>query len=90
MRTKSQRRLPTGELHLLPIPDSPWETINVDFIVELPESEGHDTVMVVVDSLTKRAHFLPTVTTLSALGTARLFVRHVWKHHGPPRKVVSD
>ena len=62
----------------------------MDFIVELPESAGHDAIMVVVDSVTKRAHFIPTLTTTSAAGTARLFVQHVWKHHGLPRKVVSD
>ena len=68
----------------------PWDTISVDFIVELPDSVGHDAIMVVVDSLTKRAHFIPTLTTLSAAGTAHLFVHHVWKHHSLPCKVVSD
>ena len=90
IRTKAQRHLPVGELHPLPIPSGPWDTISVDFIVELPDSVGHDAIMVVVDSLTKRAHFIPTFTTLSTAGTACLFVRHVWKHHGLPRKVVSD
>jgi hypothetical protein len=41
------------------MPDTRWHTISMDFIVELPESDGHNVVMVVVDSLTKRAHFLP-------------------------------
>jgi transposase InsO family protein len=90
LRTKAQRHHPVGELHPLPIPDAPWDTISVDFIVELPESSGHDAVMVVVDSVTKRAHFSSTLTTITAAGTARLFVRNVWKHHGLPRKVVSD
>ena len=90
LRTKAQRRHPIGELHPLPIPDTPWDTISVDFIVELPESSGHDAVMVVVDSVTKRAHFVSTLTTITAAGTARLFVQHVWKHHGLPRKIVSD
>ena len=51
------------------MPDSPWETISVDFIVELPESAGHDVVMVVVDSVTKMAHFVPALTMTSAAGT---------------------
>jgi transposase InsO family protein len=46
--------------------------------------------MCVVDSLTKRAHFIPTHTTLNAEGTALLFLKEVWKHHGTPRVVVSD
>jgi Chromo (CHRromatin Organisation MOdifier) domain len=66
------------------------DTVSVDFIVELPESSGHDSIMVVVDSVTKRAHFVSTVTTISAAGTARLFLHHVWKDHGLPRRVVSD
>jgi len=62
----------------------------MDFIVELPQSAGHDSIMVVVDSITKRAHFVSTVTTISAAGATHLFLNHVWKHHGLPRRVVSD
>ena len=46
--------------------------------------------MVVVDSVTKRSHFVSTVSTVSAADTARLYLHHIWKHHGLPRKVVSD
>ena len=77
LRTKAQRHHPIGQLHPLPIPSTPWDTISVDFIVELPESSGHDAVMVVVDSVTKRAHFASTLTTITAAGTARLFVQQV-------------
>ena len=79
-----------GELHPLPTPDNPWDTVSVDFIVELLDSEGHNAVMVVVDSVTKQAHFIPTFTTVTAAGTTRLFIQHVWKHHGLPCKVVSN
>jgi len=85
--TKSFRRPPIGELHPLP---APWDTISVDFIVELPQSAGHYSIMVIVDSITKRTHFVSTVTTISATGAAHLFLNHVWKHHGLPRKVISD
>jgi transposase InsO family protein len=64
--------------------------ISIDFIVELPESYGYDAIMCVVDSLTKRAHFIPTHTTINAEGTAPLFLKEVWKHHGTPQAVVSD
>jgi transposase InsO family protein len=46
--------------------------------------------MCVVDSLTKRTHFIPMHTTLNAEGTALLFLKEVWKHHGTPRVIVSD
>ena len=59
-------------------------------IAELPESEEKDAVMVVVDSVTKHSHFVDMVTTLSTAGTARLYVQHIWKHHGLPKKVVSN
>jgi hypothetical protein len=62
----------------------------VDFIVELPESHGYNTIMSVVDSLTKCAHFIPTHTTINAEGTALLFLKEVWKHHETPQAVVSD
>ena len=74
LQTKAQRHHPIGELSPLPIPNAPWDTISVDFIVELPESSGHNSVMVVVDSVTKRAHFVSTLTMITAAGTAHLFV----------------
>ena len=68
----------------------PWDTASVDFIVELPESNGKDAIMVVVDSVTKCSHFVSMVTTLTAAGTAQLYLQHIWKHHGLPRRVVSN
>ena len=79
-----------GELQPLPIPEAWWDTISVDFIVELLESNGYDTVMNVVDSISKWAHFVSTNTTITALRATRLYLMHVWKHHGLPRQVMSD
>jgi len=64
--------------------------LSVDFVVELPKSSGHDAVMTVVDSISKRVHFIPTHTTVTAEGAARLFLHHVWKLHGLPKRVVFD
>jgi Integrase zinc binding domain len=90
LRTKAQRHPPMGELVPLPIPEFPWDTISVDFIVELPESHSYDAIMNVVDSVNKVSHFIPTHTTITALGVARLFLAHVWKLHGLPKQVISD
>ena len=90
LRTKVQRQLPVGHLDPLPIPDTCWHTISVDFIVELPQSDRYDAVMVVVNSLTKRAHFLPVNTTITAEGSARQFRDNVWKLHGLPTHIISD
>jgi len=59
-------------------------------VVELPESSGHDAVMTVVDSVSKRVHFILMHTTVTAEGVARLFLHHVWKLYGLPKRVVSD
>ena len=75
--TKTQRHKLIGKLHPLPIPDAPWDTISINFIVELPESHGHDAAMVVMDSVNKMAHFILTFVTISAARSARLFVQHV-------------
>ena len=90
LRTKVQRHRPIVELHPLPIPEERWKVVSVDFVVELPESNGYDAVMCVVESTTKRAHFISTHTTVSALGAARLYLHHVWKLHGLPSIVISD
>jgi hypothetical protein len=81
---KSQHRRPLGELHPSETPAEPWDTISIDFIVELLESNGYDVIMCVVDSLTKHMHFIPTQTTINAEDTALLFLKEVWKHHGTP------
>jgi hypothetical protein len=89
-RTKVQCRRSIGELHPSETPKAPWDTISVNFIVELPESHGYDVIMCVLNSLTKHAHFIPMHTTINTEGTALLFLKEVWKHHRTPRVVVSD
>jgi Integrase zinc binding domain len=68
LQMKACRQPPLGELHPLPVPNVCWDTISVDFIVELPEAHGYNAVMNVVDSVSKRAHFIPTNTTITAAG----------------------
>ncbi len=84
LRNKVIRRRPIGELNPIRPPEGQWERVSVDFIVELPDSHGFDAIMVVVDSVTKLPHFIPTNTTVSSEGAARLYYQHVWKLHGLP------
>ena len=90
LQTKAQCQPLIGELAPLPIPEFHWNTISVDFIIELLESHGYEAVMNVVDSVSKMSHFILTHTTITALRAAYLFLAHVWKLHGLLRQVVSD
>jgi hypothetical protein len=79
-----------GLLRPLPIPEGPWESVSMDFMVSLPPSKGFDAIMVVVDRFSKMAHFIPTKESATAQETGRLFFTHVFKHHGLPKDIVSD
>jgi hypothetical protein len=58
--------------------------------MELSEANGYDVVMVAVDTLGKRAHFIETHTTITASGAMQLYLNHIWKLHGLPEGMVSD
>ena len=62
----------------------------MDFIEKLPPSSRHDTILVIVDQLTKQSIFGPTVDTIMAPMLAQLFVLHVFSKHGVPWHVTSD
>jgi len=75
--TKPWQHSPVGELQPLSIPNTQWDMLSVNFVVKLLESSGHDTVMTVMDSVSKRVHFVPMYMTVTAKGAARLFLYHV-------------
>jgi len=77
IRTKPIRQAPVGKLHPLWIPDSRWDMLSVDFVVELPLFSEHNAVMTVVDSVSKQAHFISMHMTVTAEKAARLFLHQV-------------
>lgn len=90
-RSKPSRSKPKGLLKPLPVPARPWSSISMDFITNLPSSQGHETILVVVDRLTKMASFIPCVGTKpNGLYTARLVFDNIFRHHGLPSDIVSD
>jgi len=70
--------------------EKPWAHISADFITKLPLAQGYDSILVVVDRLTKIVYFVLTTEKILAEGLARLFWDNVWKLHGLPKSIISD
>jgi len=70
--------------------EKPWMHILADFITKLPLAQEYDSILVVVDQLTKIVHFILTTEKISAEGLARLFRDNMWKLHGLPKSIISD
>src|SRR5258708_6644557 len=88
--TKVMCHKPYGLLKQLPIPGQPWESILMDFIKQLPTSEGFTAILVIVDRLTKQLLFIPTHDMVDAPQLAQLFLTHVFSKHGTLGHVTSN
>jgi hypothetical protein len=88
--SKTERVHYPGLLDPLNIPHSKWAEVSMDFIEGLPRSKGKDVILVVVDRLTKYAHFLTLTHPFTAHQVATLFMDNIFKLHGPPKVIVSD
>ena len=90
-RVKASHLKVAGTLQPLPIPSQKWEDISMDFIVGLPNtSQKHDSIQVIVDRLTKTAHFIPVNTTYSAKRYAEIYLDQIIRLHGVPKMIISD
>jgi hypothetical protein len=89
-RNKNENVMTPGLLHSLHIPEQKWEEISMDFIEGLPMSDGKDKIFVVVDKLTKYAHFTVVRKTDSTKRIADVFCKNIYKLHGFPKVIVSD
>jgi hypothetical protein len=90
-RLKAEHQRPTRLLQPSQVPEWKWEEITMDFIVGLPRTQsGYNSIWVIVDRLTKVAHFIPIKTTYSEPQLAELYILRIVCLHGVPKKIVSD
>ena len=94
-RSKAPRHKPYGKLSSLPIPEFKWADLTMDFVTGLPESRAwngatHDSILVVVDRLTKMAHYIPVTKTVTAEDLAEILIREVIRLHGLPSSITTD
>lgn len=89
-QAKHSNTKPAGLLQPLPPPKGPWEEITMDFIKGLPLSENANVILVVVDRLTKYAHFLPLKHPYTAASVVKVYLDNIVKLHGVPLSIISD
>ncbi|CAI7899467.1 unnamed protein product [Closterium sp. NIES-54] len=88
---KSSRQQTVGQLQPIPLPERTWQQVVIDFITRLPAgASGNDSISVVVDRLTKLAHFSVYKKSHIAEETTRLFFATVVRLHGIPPAIISD
>lgn len=89
-QAKHENNHPSDTLQPLPAPDDAWEEFTMYFIEDLPKSETYNVILVIVDRLTKYAHFLPLRHPFTTTQVAKSFLDNVVKLHGVLRSNVSD
>jgi hypothetical protein len=91
LRVKASHLKVAGILQPLPIPSWKWEDISMDYIVGLPNtSQKHDSIWVIVDRLTKTAHFIPVHTIYNAKRYAEIYLDRIVCLHGVPKTIIFD
>ncbi|GJQ97501.1 putative reverse transcriptase domain-containing protein [Tanacetum coccineum] len=91
LKVKAKHQRPSGLFQQPEVPIWKWEGIAIDFVTKLPRtSSGHDTIWVIVDRLTKSAHFLPMREDYKMDRLARLYLNEIVARHGVPISIISD
>ena len=88
---KAEHQRPAGTLRPIAVPEWKWDEIGMDFITGLPRSpRGNDEIWVIIDRLSKVAHFLPVWVDITAAKLADLYAARIVVLHGVPKKIISD
>ena len=89
-QNKASRQKKATPLNPHTPPESPWESISLDVIGLLPESNGFNAILSVIDRFSKMICLIPTTTELSTKGLTDIYLKQIWKLHGIPKKITSD
>ncbi|GJU87105.1 reverse transcriptase domain-containing protein [Tanacetum coccineum] len=90
-KIKAEHQKPSGLLQQPEIPEWKWEKITMDLVTKLPRSSsGYDAIWVIVDRLTKSAHFLPIREDFKTEKLARIYINEIVARHGVPVSIISD
>ncbi|MBW0544052.1 hypothetical protein O181_083767 [Austropuccinia psidii MF-1] len=89
-RNKNIHHKKFGLLKPLPIPNGPWICLSIDFITQLPLSNSFDSILFIVDRFSKMAVFTPTMSSITSLDLAHLFIKNIFSKHGLPSSFFSD
>ena len=88
---KVEHRHPEGLLQPILVPEWKWEVISLDFIIGLPRTKRkNDSIMVVVDRLSKSAYFITMQSTYKTVQIVDIFMKEIFRLHGIPKTVISD
>lgn len=87
---KPSRQLPAGLLQPLPLPHRPWSHITIDFVTDLPVSNGHTTILTVIDRFSKACRLIPLPKLPTTMQTAEHLCNWVFRFYGLPEDIVSD
>jgi len=87
---KNRPQQPFGPLVPNKVPNGPWEIISMDLITQLPESNSYNAICVIINRLTKRAHFTPINNQFSSKNMAQLLYDKVYPLHGLPLQIILD
>ena len=89
-KAKADRHSKQTKLVPMPTGERPFEEIAMDFVGELPESEGFNAILVVTDRFTKVQHYVPAKTTWTAADVADVYINEIWRLYGLPQHITSD
>jgi len=90
-KSKIEHQKPSGLMQPLFVPEWKWDSISMDFVGALPKTvKGFDSIWVILDRLTKSAHFIPIKTSMSVVRLALIYIEQVVRLHGNPSSIVSN